>query len=73
MLQNGRGGGEQEKFHPYKKGGRKSFSHVEGGGEHKKFSGSFNAAKTRFSHSDGGGGAKSLHPLKGGTKSCTLS
>ena len=32
-LQNGKGsgGGGQVKFYPYKKGGRKRFSHAEGG------------------------------------------
>ena len=30
-LQNGKGGGGHEKFYPYEKGGRKSFSHAERG------------------------------------------
>ena len=31
-LQNGRGGGTQVKFYPYKKGGRQNLSHAEGVG-----------------------------------------
>ena len=58
------GGGGQVKFYPYKRAGGKSDSHAEGG--HKQFSGIFNIRARSFSHSEGEG-AKSCHPLKGGT------
>ena len=35
IVQQG-GGGGQVKFYPYKKGGRKGFSHAEGGGVEQK-------------------------------------
>ena len=49
---------------PLQRAGGKSDSHAEGG--HKQFLGIFNIRARSFSHSEGEG-AKSCHPLKGGT------
>ena len=63
------------KFYPYKKGGRKRFSHAEGGGGTNSFWGIFLCSSLKFYPYclRGREGARSFQPLKvGGAKSFTL-